>query len=265
MSNNLLLEVGTNALIGLSDVDKLFLELKESKSNYSKIIIKLEKKLEEIFGCKFIIEIARSSLWSDNCGIMPIFKKTGVITKKEDLVKLGNIKNLNIILGEKVIKLATPRELTALFLHEIGHIVNHIGKFFSIIQKSAAITKMILFMINLYIGSLYLIPLTIILTRTLFWTLHMGEYNADKFVAEYGYGDEFITLSHKFEKSRTIKSENTIVRTILYIYNFIFGSTHPTNKDRINKVAEIMKNDYADKYKLDKKTKKILDNYTFQE
>lgn len=264
MLNNLLLEVGTNALIGLSDVDKLFLELKESK-NDSKTIIKLEEKLKEIFGCKLIIEIARSSLWSDNCGVIPTFKKTGNITKKEDLVKLGNIKNLNIILGEKVIKMATPRELTALFLHEIGHIVNHIGKFFSIVQKSAAITKMILFMVNLYIGSLYLIPLTIIMTRTLFWTLHMGEYNADKFVAEYGYGDEFITLSHKFEKSRSLSSESTIVRTILFIYKFIFGSTHPTTKERINKIAEIMKNDYADKYKLDKKTKIILDYYKFQE
>jgi len=261
MINNLLLEVGTNALKGLSEVDQLFYQLKKSNKDYSSIVIKIEKKLEEIFGCKFVIEIARSSLWTDNCGVIPTFKRIGTITKKEDLVKLGNIKKLNIILGEKIIEYATPRELTAMFLHEIGHIVNHVGRFFSAIQKSITITKMVLFIANLFIGAIYLIPILLVITRTLFWTNHIGEYNADRFVVEYGYGDEFISLFHKFEKKRDFDSELSIVKALVRVYTFIFGSSHPENKDRIKKIADIMKNEYIDKYKLDKKTKKILDQY----
>jgi len=260
MVNNLLLEVGSNVLPGLSNIDSLFYKLKTT-NNYSKCISQLEKEFQKIFGCVFIIDIARSSLWIDNCGIIPTFKKTGEITKKEDLVKLGNIKKLNIILGEKIIKIASPKELTALFLHEIGHLVNHIGEFVSIVQKSMLFTKFILFVVNLFIGAIYLIPIILIVTRTLFWTSHVGEYNADKFVVEYGYGDEFISLFHKFEKHFTIDSEMPIVKVLVRVSQFIVGSTHPSNEDRIKKIAEIIKNEYSDKYKLDKKTKKILDQY----
>ena len=149
MVNNLLLEVGSNVLPGLSNIDSLFYKLKTT-NNYSKCISQLEKEFQKIFGCVFIIDIARSSLWIDNCGIIPTFKKTGEITKKEDLVKLGSIKKLNIILGEKIIDIATPRELTAIFLHEIGHLVNHIGAFVSVVQQSMFFTKLILFIVNLF-------------------------------------------------------------------------------------------------------------------
>jgi len=261
MINNLLLEVGTNALPGLSNIDALFYKLKNTH-DYSKNIEKIEKEFQKIFGCQFVIDIARSSLWVDNCGIIPTFKKTGEIIKKEDLVKLGSVKKVNIILGEKIISIATPRELTALFLHEIGHLVNHIGMFVSVVQKSMLLTKFILFVVNLFIGAIYLIPIMIIVTRTLFWTSHVGEYNADKFVVEYGYGDEFISLFHKFEKHFTVDSETTIVKVLIRIYSFIVGSTHPKNEERIRKIADIMKNEYSDKYKLNKKIKKILDQYS---
>jgi len=158
----------------------------------------------------------------------------------------------------------SPRELTALFLHEIGHVVNHIGEFVSIIQKSAYLSKMILLAINLFIGSLYLLPLTLVITRTLFWTLHIGEYNADKFAVEYGYGTEFISLMHKFEKNIKVESESTIVQFLVKIYHYIFGNTHPSNKDRIRKIANIIKDEYSDKYKLNKKTKKLLDQYEIE-
>jgi hypothetical protein len=263
MESSLLLEVGTNALKGLSDIDNLFKELKEN-SNRDKSISKLESKLSEIFGCEFIIDIARSSMWIDNCGIIPTFKKSGKIVKQENLVKLGNIKSLNVILGINLIKIATPRELTALFLHEIGHIVNHIGAFFSIMQKTISLSKGILFIVNLFIGTLYLIPIMVILTRTLFFTLHIGEYNADKFVVEYGYGDEFISLIHKLNIKDSQPKRNIIIKTLITVYNYIMGGTHPKNSDRIKHIVKIMKDEYIEKYNLNKKQKKLLNHYEIE-
>lgn len=259
---NILLEVGTNSLSGLSDVDKIFKELKQS-TNYSKSISILESKLSEIFGCKFIIDIARTGIWCDNCGIIPIFKKSGKIIKQEDLVKLTNIKTLNIVLGYNIIKLATPRELTALFLHEIGHIVNHIGVFISTIQKIVGASKIILFIVNLFIGTLYLMPIMIILTRTLYFTSHIGEYNADKFVIEYGYGDEFISLIHKLNVNSS-SNHNMIINMLISVYNYIMGGTHPSNKNRIKNIVKIMTSEYAEKYNLNKKQRKILEYYKIE-
>jgi len=258
---NLILEIGTNALHGLNQVDKLFTDLKKTK-NYSEVLNKLERKLEEIFGCKFIIELARSGDWNDNCGVLPTYKSTGKIKKKEDLVKIGNIEKLNLILGENIISLLSPRELTAMFLHEVGHIVNHTSKFIDIITATGQISKLILLVLHIS-GFVILLPLLIVVSRTLTWTSHIGEYNADKFAVEYGYGDEFISLIHKFDKKHS-ESLSNISKIILSVWHFIFGSTHPDYKDRIEKVSKIMINDYTDKYKLDKKTKRILDYYEIE-
>ena len=260
----LILEVGKNKLPGLSELDNLFDALKKSKTTSKDETIrkKIEKCMENIFGTPFFIDLHYLGTFANNCAVIPIIKRGGKIEKTEDLVKLGNVKKVYIILGNEMIKESTPRELTAIFLHEIGHIVNHISGSLSIISDLSYKLSYVFNSLNhIPLLNILILPLYIVSSRTLYFTQHVGEYNADKFAAEYGYGDELISVIHKWNlEYKKYESEKTFWTYLSQLKAFILGQSHPEDTDRIKKLAEEIKKNYSNKYK-SKKLEKILNEY----
>ena len=261
---DILLEVGKNVLPGLTDLDVLFTDLKktEKSTDEAKIKIKIEKLLTKIFSTPFELDIHHLGDLSYNCAVMPILKSNGKIEKGEDFVKLGNIKKVYIILGTNLLKDITPREMTAIILHEIGHIVNHIGESLSSLRYFSHKTSYILSVLNhVPVLNAVILPLYIISSRTLYFTSHVGEYNADKFAAEYGYGDELISVIHKWDLEESkYNSQKNFTSYLSQLKYFILGKSHPDDKDRIKELAEEIKKNYSNKYK-SKKLENILNEY----
>ena len=262
-------EIGKHVLPGLNKLDDAFKELKVGKNSADrgKTLVKLEKQLERIFGTLFSLELEYIGPFSDNFVVIPVFKKSGKLETKEDYVKLGIVKKMNIIIGMEMIRESRPRELTAVMLHEIGHVAGHISasvdKIYRIIKPINNITNIAS---RLPIIGMVVLPITILTSRTLNWTSHVHEYNADKFAVKYGYGDELSSIIHRWSllKKKNEQSSKTLLQKLSIITSFInkkvMGTTHPKNPDRIKSIVEEMKKNYVGKYK-SKRLQTILKHY----
>lgn len=263
-SIQLILEIGKNRLPGLNELDLLFKDLKSSKTplEAEKIKKKIEKQMEKVFGCPFEIDLHYIGPFADNCGVIPILKSYGTIEKEETSVKLGSVRRVYIILGMALVNQCTPREITSIFLHEIGHIVNHISSTLSTLHDWMLKFNILFSTLNaIPVINVAVLPLYIITSRTLFFTQHVGEYHADKFAVEYGYGDELISVIHKWNLEENHEdNKTTFWRFLSVLKSLIMGQTHPTHKDRIKKLVEEIKKNYAGQYK-NKRIEKILDEY----
>lgn len=264
---DVLLEVGIRSISGLKDVDVLFKRLKaanKDKVTRQKILRELEIKLEKLFGIPVVIDYHLFGLFSENFAVFPYIKPNKDVKIKEtkDMIQFINVKKVNLIFGNNFIKMHTSQELTAILLHEIGHLTNYLTKasqlFLTVLSPIFSILQGLRM---LPIVSIVLFPLYILCSRSLFFIQHMGEYQADKFVAKMGYGDELISAIEKWKKeSIKIKKSLTLMQRISMIGQFLKGSTHPTDISRIEKLIESIKVEYLKRYK-NKRILKLLKQY----
>ncbi len=259
ISQQVLLEIGTNRLQGLQQVDLIFKQLKACKDKLD--IAKLNKKLEiylsKLLSCK--VEIYTDYLGSGafNFCVIPIYK-FGKINKNKKKIELGNIERLHLVYGKELLDELNPREITAILLHEIGHIVNHLTGGLKVLNEISELsTKFITLLSKIPIIGQSVFGILFLVGRSLYFTQHMSEYNADKLAVEYGYGDELIH-AFKIFKNKEIESHGKFLRTLYIIRDFIYGSTHPNSERRIKKIITMIKNEYANEYK-NSRIKEILD------
>jgi hypothetical protein len=258
----LILERGTFASAELRAVDDLFSKLKKCETHTARkqILKQINKELQKAFKIKVEVDIIYFGVCESNCVILPLLSKVEIRTK-EDFVKLGNIETVNILIGWKLIQQITNRQLTAIILHELGHLINHISKTVSII--STLLGPIVRFLSEFKSIGTILLPLTIITSRTFAWTEHISEYNADKFAIENGYGDDLASAFKKFnlQDNRENIKLTAFRRTIESLKDFIFGTSHPEYKSRVLTIVNKIKRDYSDKYK-SKKINALLNHYT---
>lgn len=263
-------EIGTAPLPGLDKIDELFKQLKRCKTNIQRlnVLVKLEDQLRKLFGTEFNIEIRHVGVYSDNFIVIPELKQVGKLTNTKDIVKLGHIKKLNFVIGILLINEATPRELTSILLHEIGHVTAHISNSIALLYKVLTpINSIISIFSKIPILGIALFPILIITSRTLNWTSHFSEYDADKFAVKYGYGDELIKVIHrweKHEKNQKIFSNRTFSEKLELcvdlLKDFFLGDTHPDYKSRVKSIAIEIKKNYLKEYK-SKTLQRVLDSY----
>ena len=270
----LILEKGNNALPELVAVDRLFAEIKlklsESKdvSKISKSLeSKLESKLETIFGTSFSVQLQSKGQFADNFAVLPIYKRSKEIlnnTLDVNSIKLHKVEKVYLLIGTTLIGYSTPRQLTGLLLHDIGHVIEHISRLSAFFLHALAITQTISLLFSFFpIINLVFFPLLIITSRTLNFTNHAKEYNADKFSVRYGYGDELASwcLRHLHEeKNKKHNLESKVVKIISSINEIVMGSSHPSMQKRLIAVIEDMKTNYSTQYK-DKRIKDLLDKH----
>lgn len=171
------------------------------------------------------------------------------------------IKKMYIMFGDELIDTFSPRELTAILLHELGHVFTYTANLprilLSLFQKSVGIAGMmlktpILWLLNLISLPAYIISSLIIMivVRTLTFLEHKSEYKADQFAAKYGYGDEMIKVLYKLHNKQIERqSQQTWYEKIWNFIGTIFQpSSHPASSKRIKEVNEQILKDYKKMY-----------------
>ena len=209
-----------------------------------------------------VIPIYNRSLSLD---LLDIFKdfEAGKNIKTLNIVEESNkyIKKMYIIFGNDIIDMFSERELTAIFLHELGHSFTYTANLprilLTLFQKSVGIAGMmlktpILTLLNLLTLPTYIISSLIVMTlvRSLTFMEHRSEYKADQFAVKYGYGDEMIKVLYKLH-NKQVEAESK-QEWYTKIWNFIGGlftpSSHPKSSKRIEEINEQMLTSYKKLY-----------------
>ena len=247
----------------LKQLDQLFYELKQDHDS-RKIWKQIEKKIREFSGIKNVIS------WVDeetNAFVFPKYKDNlpGLLNKietnksdmyAEEVPKY--IEAIAIMMGTGFLKLHTNRELTAIFLHELGHMYQFTANFSFILMKRSFHKSREIFRgsgILMGVASLFnpaFLPALLAaftLSRSLTYFEHMREFNADEYAAKYGYADEIATAYYKWRKfDRPTANDSWLKRIWENLKDFLLPSTHPTDKDRICNIIEKMKNEHKKMY-----------------
>jgi len=261
---DLIFERGTHALSEFQEVDNIFAQLKKTDFNKSrKLVLRLETVLESIFGTDVIIELQNHGSLIDNFAVLPILKPTPEITRNiinPTAIKLYDVQKLHFFIGVELIETSKPRQLTAILLHEIGHVIQHVSvmseRINSILSNIRLVSQI---MGYIPLISLIFLPIFVITTRTLNFRNHINEYHADKFATQYGYGDDLIKWCLINVKEKQTEKIN-LIKIFSTLHRFLFGSSHPSFDKRILAVIEEMKSKYSKEYG-NAKIEKLLNEY----
>ncbi len=238
----------------LKKIDDNFAKLKMNPKD-SAVKRELKQNILKFTGVKTVLISFKTDYF--NASVFPIynndiikdfkFKKT---MAKEDVSNNKYIKKIYITFGIDLLNKLSSKELTAILLHELGHVYNHTTHIWNILSKIAPTLAFVLFLPSALPA---LIPYFIV-SRTLNFFDHKEEYNADHYAIKYGYGDEMIKVFKKFNHIETAK-KSKIKILLTKMYNIIVGTTHPDSKKRACKTAQEMYKDYKKLYP--KQTKEL--------
>jgi hypothetical protein len=239
---------------------------------------KLVQHIKEFTGIEKVVVFVKKS--TADSWIIPIYKNTFVLDmgklikqKKEpeanlqvadaDLSKY--IDSVYICFGKKIIDKCSSRQMTAILLHELGHAYAHSGNYAHYIwwlsDKVRAASNFVLDWFHLP-GAIFLIGSLMIVSRTLTFFEHAGEYKADNYAVKYGYGDELAKVLFKFhleiEASKKKHNESLLYKMIASMANLVFTRQHPEDKTRICALMNNIFTKYKDIYKIDDKELTII-------
>ena len=263
----LIYERGKVTLPGLSKIDDLFLELQQSNSQKQRrVITRLESEMSKIFGTEIIMELHTYGEFSNNFAILPILKSKQNAQDNEVTsmkIKLNNIDAAYMFLGSEILEYSTPYELTAILLHEIGHLTEHTTRIQKLLLERLFKIKYIADVWSkIPILNTIFTPLLILTTRTLSFTNHAHEYNADRFAVKYGYGDELANWCSKHLKMQKKEPQklSVLMRITKFIDSWFDDSDHPKFEKRIVAIVNDMETKYRKQYS-SKQIKVILDKH----
>ncbi len=256
----------------LKQIDAGFKDFLETQSR-PELKKKLQKYIKAFTGIPKV-EVTITNNTYDGC-VFIVYNQLlpSIFKRKNDNVEVDRIKaeespkyikRIVVCFGTKLINMLTPKEMTSIVLHEIGHIYQHTSNVSMllprIVNKASqvgATGSSLLFLKVLFfspINSAYILPFIVslfTLSRTLTFGEHMGELDADRYAAKYGYGDELAKVFYKFNKrfGNNRKNPNTWIKKVWASIRglFSFGS-HPEDSKRICELIRMVKSDYKDKY-----------------
>jgi len=258
----------------LKEIDQNFAQIKKDKKDLA-VKKQLVENIKKFSGVKNIILSFKKDYM--NAAVIPIYNQTlsaDLINLFKDYKAETNIKNIQIIeepatyieklyiiFGMEIIDMFSPRELTAILLHELGHSFTYTSNlpriFLALIQKSFGIAGTllrfpILWAFNLISFPAYVVSslIIILVTRSLTFLEHKSEYKADQFAAKYGYFDEMIKVLYKLHnKEVEIKSKQSLFEKLLEFMKMIFTpSNHPPSSERIKELNNTMLVNYKKLY-----------------
>jgi len=272
--NELIFEVSRYRSDILKDIDQDFARIKKDRKDLA-AKKSLLKNIEKFTGIENTVVTFKLDYF--NAAVVPIYTQTlsmDLLNIFKDYETEGNIRTLEVveepskyikkmyvIFGVELIAAFSPRELTAVLLHELGHTFTYTSNLPRILlvlfQKGVGLTGMIfktplLWLFNLITLPVYLISTLIIMTtvRSLTFLEHKSEYRADQFAAKYGYSDEMIKVLYKLHnKEVEIESKKAWWEKIWDFISALFTpSTHPNSSKRIEELNEQMLTSYKKLY-----------------
>lgn len=267
-STNLIFEVSRFRQNDLKNIEEIFDKLKKDPKSKD-IKFELCRKIEKFSGIDRIFFSIKSDTF--NAMVIAAYKFTDSFvkdffnfivdeTKNKELMAKEASKGISkayIIFGDKFIEELSAKELTAILLHELGHVYSHTSLFPFYLQRvfklfiGVGLIKIVLTSIFAMTGISIIISIIMFLTsRTLTFLEHRSEYNSDNFAAKYGYGDEMIKVLNKLRKYEISEERKKIflIKFVEFIEELFFPSQHPESKDRICDISNKMINDYKKLY-----------------
>lgn len=268
----------------LKDIDKIFSRIKENNKDLA-AKKELTQKIKEFTSVKHVVLTLKPKY--TNASVIPIYNQTistDLINLLKDFESGENLKNLNvieepskyikkvyIIIGIDLINMFSPRELTSILLHELGHVYTYTSNLprllLNVFQKFVGFVgeifkTPILAILNLLSLPAYAIAslIVITLTRSLTFLEHKSEYRADQFPIKYGYGDEFVKVLYRLHKHVETKKHRVWYEKLWsFINSWFIPSTHPASSKRINEMSDKILDEYKKIYpNLDKELSIIL-------
>jgi len=264
----------------LIKIDQIFNTLKNSNFTHKQIKQaeqNLSLNLSKILNTKVIFthRLCKNAMVLFNYNFLSSnsLSPKGLLKDQDKLLYVNDIQmyfDLNFFLNDLDF---TPQELTAIILHEIGHLVLHnqfsirfFNSFMQVYNNFGPLLNFFTLLINIFKNSLSFFILSLFLmfihSRTLSFFDHLQEYNCDKFAIKYGYGDEIISALSKVNQIKLNKINSSLLektkRILIKIFNL---NSHPEYEDRILTVAKDLKENYIHDYPdIKNELKKLLKN-----
>jgi len=255
----------------LKKIDKNFDILRKNPKD-KKEIKALVKNIKTFTGIKSVFFVIKQNEF-DACvftkynQLLPtLFKKEGEDKLRTEKFKAEEspkyIKGIYVLFGTKTLDLFSSRQLTAILLHEIGHIYQHTANFSllfpnlvnkfakgGLVFSSLALLRFIIFPTI----SLLILPFVLslfALSRSLTFADHMGELNADEYAIKYGYGDELAKVFFRFNKMTggKVRPQTWMQKTWGSIKSFFSLASHPQDSRRMCDIIDKMRVDYKKNY-----------------
>lgn len=255
-------EVSRSRPAELKRIDTLFDQIRREKpASRLKLFKELGREISAFSGVKKVVVSIKKDFFNAmvvtnyNNLVPELFKKK---IKPEDAYKY--IDSFYVVYGDKMIDAMRPRELTAILLHEIGHVYQHTSTLGQVVPRVvntvSKLTHLMSYIVTVSSGGAaapVTIPLSIAtfaLSRTLTFGEHARELDADDYAAKHGYADEMAKAFYKFNKSGDMERQptNWLAKIGKFIRNSFSLSSHPSNPDRICNMINKMKTDYKKKY-----------------
>jgi len=255
----------------LKNIDKNFDSIRKNTKDKQQIV-DLVRNIKSFTGVKSVYFVVKENV-HDACifikynqTLPKVFKKDGENKLKTEKFKAEEspryIKGIYVIFGTKTLDMFTPRELTAILLHEIGHIYQHTANFSMLLptlvnqvaKGGLLIGALTLLRVIVFPAvSLILLPVVLslfALSRSLTFADHMGELNADEYAVKYGYGDDLAKVFFKFNKLTGGKARphTWIQKTWDSIKSFFSLSSYPKDSKRMCDIIDKMRLDYKKTY-----------------
>lgn len=268
-----LFEVANDVRPDIKAIQNVFSKIKKRNKYNVLDAVSLSVILKKVFKCKFNVEFIAGE---KNAYVLPFYKsenKNVNISNKDipeitEIIK--NTEEINLWLGIPFLKEFTSGELTAVLLHELGHVyINSLYKVYtvtSIIDNVfLKLCKKILVLFNILYtynrtrndpDKINIIPVYInAILFTLIYVLQLpcrffsrkGERLADDYAVKMGYGDELISA---FEKLSTIINNDIgfFKKIQMFLIDIFYLSTHPGLKDRTKYIIKKIEDEYSDRY-----------------
>ena len=269
-----ILEASQMRAPSLKKIDMNFSELQKDLRN-SQAKKDLVKNIKDFTKIKSVVVTIKKD--HDNACVIPVYNRSlpismnlwtkvkSIFSREKKFEEIKNveesakyIEKIYIFIGDKLINSLANRGLTSIVLHELGHTFAHTSNFPNIIEKWVRILSTVGLVKTLFVGSIIpgtglSVPISItllVVSRSLTFVEHLGEYSADKYAAKYGYGDEIIRVLNRFQQEEDISNRQKNFLKKLYdaIVRLFFPRTHPKDSKRICKVAEEMRSKYKKMY-----------------
>jgi hypothetical protein len=165
------------------------------------------------------------------------------------------IDKVYFVVGSYVIDTLSQKELTAILLHELGHVDEHTSTLMAMMSSIVGEYSQHGTTISLIIPFIWLLlPVFILTSHVARLYDRLEEYKSDNYATINGYGEEMAKALYKLkqidDKQSLSKNKNMGIldKVKRFIMNFLYPPEFPSDKKRICRTINSMLDDYKKQY-----------------
>jgi len=240
----------------LKKIDNDYDEIK-SKQSRAMSVKNLSHHITQFTKIPFVSVKIKSNSWTYS--VFPIYNKNMPSIFKDKTKQTDTHKYVNkiyIVIGDNIINVMTSKELTALTLHELGHVEEHTSLLTAIISSVVGRfgDKLTTMGFVLPVIGMPLMAVGAITSYSARFFDRLEEYKSDNFATKNGYGEEMTRVLYKMKKIEhkkklhKIKKMGKMEKFQKFLMKMFYPSEYPSDKKRVCALINKMMNDYKKQY-----------------